>query len=124
MLADWLALRGRWAGPIFVPINKAGRLGATALTAEGVYGMIRTRALQAGVPHISPHDFRRTLAGDLMDRGVDIATVADVLGHESLDTTRRYDRRGDRRKAEAAGRRLVPYRQWVGAEALPSGERR
>jgi len=29
-LADWLLVRGAWEGPLFVPINKAGRMRSTA----------------------------------------------------------------------------------------------
>ncbi len=114
MLDDWLRLRSRWPGPIFVPINKAGRLGNTPLSAERVYSMLAERASGAGIADLTPHDFRRTFVGDMLDKGIDITTVSDMVGHASLETTRRYDRRGERRKAEAAGQRHVPYRRWRG----------
>lgn len=37
----------------------------------------------------------RTFATQALGQGVDVVTVADLLGHSSLDTARRYDRRVD-----------------------------
>ena len=33
------------------------------------------------------------MAGDLLDQGVDLPTVAGILGHASIEVTARYDRR-------------------------------
>jgi len=54
---------------------------------------MRYLARDAGVQEFSVHDCRRTAASILMDEGTDIFTVADLLGHSSVDTTRMYDRR-------------------------------
>lgn len=55
------------------------------------------------------HDLRRTLVGYILDRGVVIATVANIAGHASIDTTRRYDRRPEETKRKAAGKLHFPY---------------
>lgn len=60
---------------------------------------------RAGLDHFSPHDLRRTYTTDLFDTGSDLFTVQDLLGHKCSDTTRRYDRRGDKAKIEAVERR-------------------
>ena len=40
--------------------------------------------------HVHPHKFRRTLATNLARHGMPIQEVANVLGHEKLDTTMKY----------------------------------
>ena len=55
------------------------------------------------------HDFRRTLVGDMLDAGNDIATVATMLGHADVSTTQRYDRHGDKTVQKAAQGGSVPY---------------
>jgi len=109
-LRDWLAVRGDGAGPIFCRINKAGRIFPEgALSTTAMHKIITKRAAEAGLRDITPHDFRRTYAGELLDAGQDIATVAALLGHASVQTTARYDRRGERAKEAAAACISVPY---------------
>ena len=38
----------------------------------------------------------------MLDNGEDIVTVKDAMGHASIMTTQRYDRRGDDRLRKAA----------------------
>lgn len=119
-LTDWLALRGDDPGYLFLPVNKGGAIThartddhdterPASVTAQAIYNMLKKRAEQAGVKDFSPHDFRRTAVGDMLDRGVDIATVANILGHASVDTTRRYDRRPEATKQQAAQKLHFPY---------------
>ena len=56
----------------------------------GVREMLNELAEKAGVDHVHPHKFRRTLATDLTRRGMPIQEVARILGHEKLDTTMKY----------------------------------
>ncbi len=109
-LADWLAVRGRVAGPLFWPVTKSGSVVKRRLSAQAVYNLLVKRARQAGIDHFSPHDLRRTLAGDLLDAGADIVTVKRILGHASVSTTARYDRRPEEVKRKAARLIHVPYR--------------
>ena len=79
------------------------------LTEQTVYDCLRYLAARAGVSAFSPHDCRRSLAGDLLDADVDLATMQVMLGHASPATTARCDRRGERAVRQAAERVHVPY---------------
>jgi site-specific recombinase XerD len=108
-LADWLAARGDEPGPLFWPINKSGTVENHRMSDQAIYNMLVKRAAQAGVAHFSPHDLRRTMAGDLLDAGADIVTVQKMLAHASVQTTARYDRRPEQVKRRAANLIHVPY---------------
>lgn len=108
-LTDWLLIRGDLTGPLFMPVNKAGHIQHKSMTDQAIYNMLKKRAAQAGVKDFSPHDFRRTFVGDLLDRGVDIATVQKMAGHANVTTTSRYDRRPEQVKQQAAQKLHFPY---------------
>ena len=56
----------------------------------GVRCMLNKVAEAAGVEHVHPHKFRRTLATRLTRHGMPIQDVAAILGHDKLDTTMKY----------------------------------
>ena len=60
------------------------------LTVAGVQYMLRQLGKRAGVKNVHPHRFRRTIATDLLARGMKIEEVKEFLGHEKLDTTMIY----------------------------------
>lgn len=99
-LGDWLIESPR-SSALFPPVDRWGHVRAGHLTPDAVGKIVGNRAHQAGVPDLTAHDYRRTFAGNLLDRGVDLATVQQLLGHASPVTTARYDRRpaGARRAA-------------------------
>jgi integrase len=106
-LADWLMVRGDAPGPLFVPVNKGGRIEIRHMYPDAIFAALQKRA--AGVSNLSPHDFRRTFASDLLDAGADRAIVARLMGHASVTTTTRYDRRGESAKRKAIDLLHVPY---------------
>lgn len=60
------------------------------ITKNGIEALIRRLGETAGVADAYPHRFRRTLATNLLDRGMDIQDVAQILGHAELKTTQVY----------------------------------
>jgi site-specific recombinase XerD len=100
-LAFWLKVRTSKNGPLFLRIDKAGKLIWQRLTDQAVMSIFAKRAIDAGVSTFSPHDLRRTFISDLLDNGVDISTVQQLAGHSNVSTTARYDRRGELAKKKA-----------------------
>ncbi len=109
-LEAWLFVRGVWPGALFVSINKGGQLGTGGMSGQAMLYIARQRTLQASVAAFSPHDLRRTFIGDLLDAGADLSTVQQLAGHAQIQTTARYDRRGEATKKRAAKLLHVPYR--------------
>ncbi|RYZ85379.1 MAG: integrase, partial [Proteobacteria bacterium] len=108
-LADWLILRGTGDGALFTPYRKGGKREDRRMTTQAIYHICKDREKRSGVAPFSPHDFRRTFVGDLLDHGADIVTVQKLAGHANVTTTARYDRRGERAKRKAAELLHVPY---------------
>ena len=109
-IANYLEVRGRKPGALLWSARKGGKLKAGADMRDEAVAVILTKCAQsASVAKLSPHDLRRSFVSDLLDAGVDIATVAAMAGHSRVTTTQRYDRRGEEAKRKAAGMLHVPY---------------
>ena len=74
------------------------------LTADGVYKMIKQRVLQYAPQFLAtaPHDFRRGFITHLHRLGVEVTTIAELVGHRDINTTRRYIKQLDEAAREAA----------------------
>ena len=109
-LEDWLTVRGTEDGPLFSGINKGGNLSSSRLNARAIHELFGKRCQQAEVKEAGYHDLRRTFITDLLERKIDVVTVAKLAGHSDPMTTARYDRRKMDARREALSSLHVPYR--------------
>lgn len=64
--------------------------GTERLGKNGIEVLLKRLGKKAGVINVHPHRYRRTLATNLLDRGMNIQDVAVILGHADLKTTQVY----------------------------------
>ena len=60
------------------------------LTVSGVEEILRRLGKQTGIEKVHPHRFRRTMATNILNKGMPIEEVKEILGHVKLDTTMIY----------------------------------
>ncbi len=85
----WLSRRQCESG--FVFLNRRGE----RITARGISVQLKKLAVKYGIAPdvVYPHSFRHRFAKSFLDRCDDIAFLADLMGHESIETTRIYLRK-------------------------------
>lgn len=86
---QWLRERQISTGYIF--LNRFGE----RITTRGIAMQLKHFADKYGLKRevVYPHSFRHRYAKNFLDRFNDIALLADLMGHESIETTRIYLRR-------------------------------
>lgn len=60
------------------------------LDPSGLRNILKTIEKRAGVDDVHPHRFRRTFATNLSKRGMDVQTIARLMGHSNIQTTMIY----------------------------------
>ena len=99
-LAAWLTERRELLRPEEAALFLSSR--GTRLSIRAVQHLVFKLALAMGsVKTISPHTFRHSAATLLLMTGADLSTVAELLRHTDLNTTRRYLHLIDERLREA-----------------------
>ena len=85
----WLREKSLFSGYIFR--NRFGE----RITARGISQQLKYYAEKYGLNAkvIYPHSFRHRFAKNFLEKYNDIALLADLMGHESIETTRIYLRR-------------------------------
>lgn len=89
-IADWLVVRGTQGiidkNALFITRKH------TRITTDAVHYMVKKRLTAAGLDssQYSSHKLRHTAATLMLQNGVDVRTLQEVLGHEHLNTTQIY----------------------------------
>lgn len=85
----WLNEKGQESGFIF--LNRFGE----RITTRGISGQLKKLAVKYALDPavVYPHSFRHRFAKSFLERCNDIAFLADLMGHESIETTRIYLRK-------------------------------
>lgn len=86
---DWIAKENKTSGYLF--LNRFGN----RITARGIAMQLKHFAGKYGINKkvVYPHSFRHRFAKNFLERFNDISLLADLMGHESIETTRIYLRR-------------------------------
>jgi len=90
---------------------------------SSVTDLITKAKKRAGIidPKLTPHSLRHAFGTDLVEQGVDIRVVQELLVHEHLSTTQIYTQVSERRKRDGIrtlAPREVPVRSGRGAAKL------
>lgn len=85
----WFENKNQNSGFIF--LNKYGE----RITTRGISGQLKKLAMKYGINPVVvyPHSFRHRFAKSFLERCNDIAFLADLMGHENIETTRIYLRK-------------------------------
>lgn len=83
---EWCSANGRTSGFIFAKNE------GNPITTRGIHFQLKHFAELYGINPATayPHSFRHRFAKNFLSRSGDIALLADLLGHESIETTRIY----------------------------------
>ena len=86
---SWLQQKNLASGYIFLNHNRQ------RITSRGLSQKLRdaARKYHLNVKEVHPHSFRHRFAKNFLEKYQDIALLADLMGHESIETTRIYLRR-------------------------------
>ena len=107
-LKAWIEVREDEPGPLFCPVRMTGEVPISRLRGESLWYVLKRRQRQAGLKGITPHGFRRQYITSMLEAGVDLLTVQELVGHANAVTTARYDLRRESARRVAARSLALP----------------
>ncbi len=95
-LSEWMEIRKESPDEIVFLSQKKGKF-----TLQGIEHVISKLGEQLGLEDFTPHVLRHTFCHDLIIKGYALQVVAELAGHEDLNTTRIYTMPGERETKKA-----------------------
>ncbi len=90
---------------LFYTLGEHGNCDVRPLTHKAVDCLLRrVKKVALIAKRITPHTTRHTFATTLLDKGVDLKTVQELLGHSHIRTTEKYLHTSDEKKMDAIAR--------------------
>lgn len=92
----WLSEQKRYEGYVFTNQYRQ------RITTRGIAQQLKNYAVKYGLNEkvVYPHSFRHRFAKNFLEKFNDISLLADLMGHESIETTRIYLRRSSAEQQE------------------------
>ena len=92
--------------------------GSAPLSEKSIRTVFKQAARMAGLEDFKPHDLRRSFITDAIGASVPLTTVADLVGHASIQMTAKYAKAADGQVREAAEQLAASRRAKRGAEVI------
>lgn len=90
ILTDWKRISGaNDTDAILQGVNKSDRITGAGISGQSIYKIVGQLGANVGLD-IQPHDLRRTFAQTLRTANVPLETISALLGHSSIETTKKY----------------------------------
>ena len=89
-IREWVTAAGISSGKLFRCVCRADKTWGDFMTDRVVWHIVKDYAAKLGLPHLAPHDLRRSCARLCHVAGGELDQIQFLLGHVSVQTTEKY----------------------------------
>jgi site-specific recombinase XerD len=90
ILDEWIRAAELHAGKVFRCVCRAGNYWGDGVTERAVWHVVKSYAAKFGFAGLGPQDLRRSYANLCHSAGGELEQIQFLLGHVSVQTTKRY----------------------------------